>query len=152
MKKGLFLVFALTALAFTTKDAFFKSTEVTIGPESALMVKGKTNINTFTCNYDINQLKKPIPVRYYLKDSKMVFSETRLLLNTGNFDCGGKAINKDFQEILKADQYPQIIWELKEIKSLEAVERHPIAVLVDESYEHAFAHCGGAARFMDAKR
>ncbi len=129
MKKGLILVFALITLAFTNKEAVVKSTMVTIGEESALQVKGKTNVNTFTCHYDVNQFKNPIPVRYALQNGKMVFSETKLQLKTNNFDCGGKAINKDFREILKADQYPHINLYLKEIKNVKSNTN--VEVLVD---------------------
>ncbi|MEL0454659.1 YceI family protein [Flavobacteriaceae bacterium SZ-1-7] len=129
MKRGLFFVFVIATLAFASKDDFFISTEVNIEPESSLFVKGTTNVNTFKCIYNVTKFKNPIPVNYHLENGKMVFNKTVLVLNNNCFDCGGKAINNDFQDILKSHQYPQINLVLKEIKSLE--ESTNVEVFVD---------------------
>ncbi|MBP0905393.1 YceI family protein [Mariniflexile gromovii] len=119
IKKFVFLIAILTAVAFTTRDSVSKSTSVVITAESSLFVKGTTNVSNFSCVFNINKFKNPIQVTYHLKSDKMVFNKTALILETDCFDCGGKAINSDFQKILKADRYPQIKLYLKEISQIE---------------------------------
>ena len=114
----LFVCVAIT-LAFTNRDSAIKSTSVFLTADSSLVVRGTTNINTFTCGYNINKFKNPIPVIYFLEDNKIRFSKTALVLDTDCFDCGGKGINSDFQKILKSDKYPQIFLMVKEINHLE---------------------------------
>lgn len=103
--------------AFTTKDTKSKHTTVYITAESSLSVVGSTNVNSFTCCFDINKLKNPIPVYYQITDDKMVFKNTVLTLNNSCFDCGNNGMNKDFQKLLKTETTPQIFLNLKEINS-----------------------------------
>jgi hypothetical protein len=119
VKNFILFVFIITACAFTNRDSDFKNTSVVITTESSLMVKGTTNVNTFSCIYDIDKFKNPIQVFYHLESDKMIFNKTALVLDSNAFDCGGKAINNDFKKILKADKYPQITLFLKEISLFE---------------------------------
>ena len=105
-------------LAFTTSDARFKRTSVIVTSESSLLVRGKTNLNMFTCGFDVNKLKNPIQVAYHIEKDRMVFDKTALVLDNQCFDCGGKALNNDLQKILKSDKYPQITLFLNEISNL----------------------------------
>ncbi|MBJ6368767.1 YceI family protein [Snuella sedimenti] len=113
MKRIVFIVIIMTLLAFTEKR---NTTLVVITHESSLFVKGSTNINSFTCYYNINQLVKPIPVFFEKKDGKIVFTKATLILDNVHFDCGHKGMNNDFQELLKSEMYPQIFLTLKGIK------------------------------------
>lgn len=113
MKKVLFFVSIIVTLAFTV--VITGSTSVIITPSSKLLINGKTNINSFKCQFDVSILKKPIPVFFQKVDDKMVFNNTTLVLDNSCFDCGGKGINSDFQELLKSDLYPQTLIKLKEI-------------------------------------
>lgn len=118
-KKVLLFVSVLMAMAFTNRDSAIKNTSVFITTESSLLVKGTTNVNTFTCRFNINKFKNPIPVIYYLEGDKISFNKTALILDNNCFDCGGKGINSDFQKILKSDEHPQIFLFLKEISQIE---------------------------------
>jgi hypothetical protein len=129
MKKLVFLVSIFFALAFTNKDASFKSTTVVITSESSVVVNGTTNVNSFKCNYNIDKFKNPIPIFYHLENDKMVFNKTVLVLDSNSFDCGGNAINKDFKKILKADAYPQISLFLKQI--INGDNKNTVNALVD---------------------
>ena len=113
MKKILFFVFILTTLAFT--KSIFENTSVIITPTSKLFIEGKTNISNFTCQFNISKLNNPIPVFYKGNKSSMVFNKTVLELENNCFDCGGKGINNDFQELLKSELYPKTYINLKEI-------------------------------------
>jgi hypothetical protein len=125
MKKILFFVFIITTLAFT----ILGSTSVLITPNSKLIVKGKTNINNFECQFNVLKLKNPIPVIFEKTGDKIVFDNTMLVLDNSCFDCGGKGINNDFQELLKSDLYPQTIIELKGINKKNHIENQIQAIL-----------------------
>ncbi|HMQ45445.1 MAG TPA: YceI family protein [Mariniflexile sp.] len=119
VKKLILFVIVVMALAFASRDSAIKNTSVIITPESSLFVKGTTNVNNFTCIFNVEKLKNPIPVTYHKVNDKLQFNKTALVLDSNCFDCGGKSINNDFKTILKADKYPQIILLLKEISNFE---------------------------------
>ncbi|GAA3611858.1 YceI family protein [Flavivirga amylovorans] len=118
MKKIVFFNSIMLMLAFTNKDIVKDNTSVLIAPESELMVKGKTNINTFKCYFDVQKLKDPIPVFFETRGRKMIFEKTKLILENTCFDCGSRGINKDFQKVLNSKAHPQIILELKALERL----------------------------------
>lgn len=118
MKKIVYFFSILLLLAFTNRGVL-KNTSVVITPKSKLVVKGKTNVNTFDCAFNIQELKNPIPVFFEIKNNKMVFSKTELVLENACFDCGNKGINKDFQELLKSKKYPQIFLKLNELEKID---------------------------------
>lgn len=101
-----------------TYDYYTKKTAVSVEPESKLLIKGTTNINKFTCHFNISKLRNRIPVNFEVRDNKMIFNETYLILKNDCFDCGNKNINKDFKELLKTNEYPQIFIHLNEMQNL----------------------------------
>ncbi len=117
LKKMLLLFTTLLLLAFNTSDTAKNST-ILITTESSLIIKGSSNINSFSCLYSIDKIKNPIPINYHHNNGIITFSKTLLTLNNIHFDCGGKGINNDFNKILKSDEYPHISLNLKEISPL----------------------------------
>ncbi|OUR92331.1 hypothetical protein A9Q87_07565 [Flavobacteriales bacterium 34_180_T64] len=115
MKKIVLVLIVFTALAFT-KRANVNTTSVLINAESQLLINGKTNINSFKCEFNISQIKNPIPLNYEVINDKIVFTNTKLILDSYCFDCGSKGINQDFRALLKSNEYPQIQLRLKEIR------------------------------------
>ncbi len=114
MKKILILISVFTLLAFTKN--FTGNTTVIITPNSKLIIKGKTNVNSFICQYNISKLNKPINILFKNHGDKITFEKTTLVLDNVNFDCGGAGMNNDFKELLKSDIYPNIFVNLKEIR------------------------------------
>jgi hypothetical protein len=102
-----------TTLAFTS--AVIESTSVIIAPKSKLVIIGKTNVNSFKCQYNVSKLNKPIVVFFKKDNDRIVFEKTTSVLESINFDCGGSGINADFHELIKSETYPQIFITLKEI-------------------------------------
>lgn len=86
-----------------------------ITANSVLFIKGTSNVNTFICNYSITSLERKINMSYREKGSVIAFNNAVLTLKNDGFDCGGKMINKDFHELLKSDDYPDINLELQKI-------------------------------------
>lgn len=102
---------------------------VEILPESKLTITGDTNINNFTCMFDTSCLDEQERVRYTRIGSGLQFEQTILRLESSGFDCGNKAINKDFHALIKSSQYPEILLELKEV-NLESQEKAKATVLI----------------------
>lgn len=119
MKNVLLLVMLLFSGAFTNAQNNFHDKTITILPESKLNITGDTNISAFECTFDTGYLKKAQNLRYKGKDSHLKFTDAVLTLNTQGFDCGNDRINKDFHDLIKSEQYPEIFLELSEIKITE---------------------------------
>lgn len=118
MKTLALLFLGLSCLAFTTK-LIRHSTKVVISSDSQLFIKGSTNVNTFTCEFNIKQLNTPIPLYYHEIEDKLVFDKAKLVLENTCFDCGNKGMNKDFMALLKSDEHPEILLSLKEISNIK---------------------------------
>ncbi len=115
--KRIFIFILILFISGFTYISFVIETAIIIEPESKLIIKGTTNINKFNCHFNTSELQKPIPVSFEIKNDKMVFKETELILKNDCFDCGNKNINKDFKSLLKTNSYPQIFIHLKEMQN-----------------------------------
>jgi YceI-like protein len=75
--------------------------------ESGLTVKGKSNINTFTCNID----------KYLAKDtivqvnnaSNAILLDGSLSMDIKSFDCHSGQITNDLRKTLKAKEHPTMV-------------------------------------------
>lgn len=88
---------------------------VHILPNSELTITGDTNISSFTCNFDPSYLEESRKIEFRESDNHISFKNAVLQLKNDGFDCGSKAINRDFHTLLKTSQYPYINLELTEI-------------------------------------
>ena len=113
MRKLLYILAVFSALAFTGIEYTTKSLSVSVEDDSVVSISGTTNVNSFTCNYNVLKLENPIPVSYESREQTIVFASTFLELENQCFDCGHKAINKDFNKLLKTEIYPKIQLNLK---------------------------------------
>lgn len=69
-----------------------------------ITVNGETNIGSFSCHYTIHEPNDTLFLSQQLTEGKrFAFS-----LEVPDFSCGNFLLNKDFQETLCADQYPEI--------------------------------------------
>ncbi|KAB5487533.1 MULTISPECIES: YceI family protein [Flagellimonas] len=104
--------------------AFFsapeRETRVWVAPESEVVIKGTTNVNAFTCRYNVQELEVPVQLTYNEKVEQIQFKNAKLKLANDCFDCGGKAINKDFRELLKTERHPQVELRLLHVDPLES--------------------------------
>ncbi|SHJ98770.1 hypothetical protein [Pseudozobellia thermophila] len=118
MLKKVSLLFAVMAIMAFTTGATLRSTYVAITPDSSLYIKGTTNVNTFSCLFDVTNIDNPVRVDYHREGDRIRFDETTLVLNVDCFDCGGRGINRDFREILNSEEEPHILLALKEIRPI----------------------------------
>lgn len=110
------VVILLFAGVFSHAQNRFHEKKVTVLPSSQLSINGDTNINKFECVFDTEYLKEAQKVYYSRRDSIMNFRGAILVLNNKGFDCGNKGINQDFHDLLKSDQYPEILLEINQVK------------------------------------
>lgn len=115
MKKIIIACAILSCLSFKQEKVI--KTVLGVLPESEIIVSGKSNVNSFDCEYQIHDLSKPITVSF--KQTKndenkdqLEFKNAKFYLKNKCFDCGNKFINKDFHKMLQTDEFPQVLIEL----------------------------------------
>lgn len=116
MKRIVYILLFLILVSFSNVLSTKESKSILITSDSTLEIKGTSNISDFKCVYNITNFNEAIPIQYEKKSDLIRFEKSKMVLENSCFDCGGKAINKDFNSLLKSDEHPQIILTLKEIK------------------------------------
>ncbi|WP_179337888.1 YceI family protein [Winogradskyella ludwigii] len=104
------------------REPITKESTVFLASESYLKIKGKTNVSKFECHFDMNTISEAISIKYKDHDETIKFDDTQLILPNVEFNCGGKIINKDFNNLLNTDQFPEIILKLKEISKSQLAD------------------------------
>jgi len=97
------LVFLGTFLVDPEREA-----RIWVAPGSQVLISGTSNVNKFTCSYEVPGLEVPVHMVYKENLDEIHFKNANLQLESDCFDCGGKAINKDFKELLQTEKYPWI--------------------------------------------
>lgn len=94
-----------------------------ISPKSKLEIVGDSNISAFKCVFNVKNLNKPLRIAYEEGKEIIRFQESTLILEASFFDCGGRGINRDFHDLLKTKEHPQILLTLMEIKKESMAEK-----------------------------
>lgn len=115
----LFFLGAVLSTFFNVEELASKESVVVLSSESYLKIKGKTNVSTFECQFDMTTISDAIRIHYKDYNQSIKFTDTKLILPNVEFNCGGKAINKDFNKLLNTEEYPEIILKLKEISKVK---------------------------------
>ncbi|HLW14709.1 MAG TPA: YceI family protein [Flavobacteriaceae bacterium] len=90
--------------------------EFNVLPSSTLEIKGSSNVNTFTCVFDIEDIST-VSVNYNSQSQK--FESALVQFPVASFDCGGRMINSDFKELLQEKNYPKLSLRLVRIEPIE---------------------------------
>ncbi|WP_179336228.1 YceI family protein [Winogradskyella costae] len=112
---SLFFLGSVLSAFFDVEALETKESTVVLSSDSFLRIKGKTNVSTFECQFDMTTISEAIRISYIDYDKRIEFKDTKLTLPNLEFNCGGKAINKDFNKLLNTEEHPEIILKLKEI-------------------------------------
>lgn len=83
------LIFLLTAVTANAQENFIK-------------INGSTNVNRFQC----------VNTKFKIDGNAYAFSEKPLpniILKVNDFDCGNRMMTRDFQKILNAEKYPEMV-------------------------------------------
>jgi len=95
-----------------------RSVKLRIEEGSFLLINGSTNVNQFQCRYDELVSDGALSVKMIYDDHCLYFEQTKLSLPVKEFFCEHKIMTKDFHNLLKADQFPEITIEV------ECIETH----------------------------
>ena len=79
---------------------------------SRVWIEGRSTVNRFTC------AATRVEGVGEVEAGRAV--QARLVVPVRAFDCGKQAMNRDLQEALQADRFPEIRFELSEVAVLEA--------------------------------
>lgn len=109
----LVLFFVLGASAWAQNSYEVKTIDIL--PTTTLSIRGETNVNNFSCGFNTIHLERKKEVSYIKEGNEIRFKNAILTLKNEGFDCGMKAINKDFHLLLQTEKYPHIILELQKI-------------------------------------
>ncbi len=101
----LYIAFFILASFATLEERTLK---VKIQENSEISIKGTSNVHSFECTYqeDIELTSKTIEL--VPNPNSFKINKAKLHLTAKSFDCGGRRINNDFKDILKADQFPHV--------------------------------------------
>ena len=92
-----------------------KKVVVSFSDDSYLVIRGKSNVNRFSCDYNTKYLEERLTLSLEMDHDKILFKDAVLKLQNKGFDCGKKLINKDFHKLLKTEEYPEIIMKIKSV-------------------------------------
>lgn len=109
------LIQAQVAMSLVSGGNISNASKFLVDQKSVLLLKGTTNVNSFTCKCKDNYH----PQSFFLKNSTsdlLEFTETRLQLAIATLDCGNKKMNTDLQKALNATTHPKIKVELLKVK------------------------------------
>lgn len=108
------IIFALSSTLAQMVQAQHNKT-IVISPKSELNIVGSSNVNDFQCLFGFNNKRQSLPVSFQEANNGIIFNKATLSLKNTSFDCGGRAINRDFHSLLKSEQHPEIILRLKKL-------------------------------------
>ncbi|MGE4290472.1 MAG: YceI family protein [Salinivirgaceae bacterium] len=93
----------------------FEGGRFTVGVRSSsfLIINGFTNVGNFDCSFNMGMFNNGFDVMVSEDaDGCLNFENFELLLPVPYFDCGNAQINKDFRDLLKYEEFPQISWKI----------------------------------------
>lgn len=112
-----FLIFIFSLNSWAQNHYIVKSIQIL--PDSELSITGDTNISEFGCEFNTLYMEEGRELVYNKVGNSFIFKEAILTLKNKGFDCGSKAINKDFHTLLNTKEYPKITLELTEMTLLK---------------------------------
>ena len=89
--------------------------QVQLRDSSKLSIKGKSNVNEFSCESEHELQKDSLDYSYSVNGDTVQVSGVNLSLEIDQFDCGKRAINRDFKSTLKYKEFPFIEIILNEL-------------------------------------
>lgn len=117
--KPYYLAFLLASVSSFAQDAlepdqFIDDYRVVLSDYSYLHINGNTNINGFSCDYKEFRGPDTLTLNHHQGKRIILFNGSVLSLKVEEINCGNRMMNSDLQELLNADQYPEIRITLKD--------------------------------------
>ena len=98
----------LSSLMSFKPDPDSKPFAFKISKESFIIIHGKTNINTFECNYFDFDFEREYSIDLIQKNGFYCCEGAVMSVNTCYFDCGNKMMNSDVRKLLKSNEFPHL--------------------------------------------
>lgn len=111
MKYCLFIltIFSLNLLyGQDTKREKYKIHSMILSHHSELVIYGATNVNEFSCNYQVTNDLDTIRFIVSENGAETDFIDAHINLIVEQFDCGNHVITSDFKELLKEKKHPHV--------------------------------------------
>lgn len=135
--KALLQVIAVLSLGFLLSTN--ETADIYVKKGSQISITGNSNVNCFTCHYTKVIAKGCQQIKYEYNEKSYSLKNAEINLESSAFDCGGKMINKDFNNLMESEKYPHIKISFKQItpknKDFEISARIKIA---GEENEYTF--------------
>lgn len=104
----------IVCIPLIVNSQFLLEGSIEFKKESTLVIRGTTNVNEFKCVLDETDDVSSFS-NYSLTDSSILLDNAILTFHVDNFDCGNKAITKDFRKALGSRDFPKIMFEIRRI-------------------------------------
>ncbi len=83
---------------------------------SKFVIEGKTNVHQFNCVFDTYKIPEDtFSIAYYTQNNQIQVEDALISLPVRYFDCGIKMMNRDLQELLKSEEYPNVDVKIKNL-------------------------------------
>ncbi|KXX68371.1 YceI family protein [Flammeovirga sp. SJP92] len=106
------ILFLISFTAFSQKADYIPTEYILeVVPNTSMHIDGKTNINTFDCVFQ-NGIKSQLTLTQNIFNELTEVQHSGLEFCVTCFDCGIALMNKEFTELLNADEYPIITMKL----------------------------------------
>ena len=87
-----------------------------IDDRSILNLTGKTNVNSFDCEWRDRFSKASVLMTCTEGGNVMLFDKASILLRTTSLDCNNEIMNEHLRQTMKSDQYPFIAVSIETVK------------------------------------
>ncbi|MGN8224128.1 YceI family protein [Gracilimonas sp. BCB1] len=105
----------IPALCMLPLLCFAQNEKARLSNESKLSINGKSNVNDFKCESEHELQQDSLGFSYHFEADTINVDGVSLFLEISRFDCGKKAINRDFRSTLKYKEHPFIQITLNEL-------------------------------------
>lgn len=115
----LFVIFIPLISSLNLFAQEYQNKTVRILPTTRLSIDGEANVKNFTCVFNSQYFERKKDISYSSEEKTIYFENAVLELRNEGFNCGHRAIDKDFHLLLKTKEYPKITLQLLKAKIKE---------------------------------
>lgn len=111
---GLIVMFPL--MGFNVNNGDSAEYKVIINPQSNISVNGKSNVNSFSCDYSGLLSADTLFIRTTEKGADKLLAESAINVKVSLFDCGMRQMTNDMMDLLKEEEYPHLTVHVTQIE------------------------------------
>lgn len=94
--------------------AHYQEFEIAV-TSARITIGGTTNVNRFNCSMSLRNSGDTLNITSEFRSDTLKFAGLFLKFPISQFDCGLQVMNQDFQEFLKADEYPELLMAIDQM-------------------------------------